>query len=118
VAAAENDEVVSIGDDVRTECFTPTAETPMLQEPIHVDDGEQRTGHTALWRAALVALPATHAPFPVAIPFLVLSIADDGTKTCAFGAAISARIICADTLSSWDNFFIYAFSFSDLSLRS
>ncbi|GAB9072462.1 hypothetical protein BDS110ZK12_86040 [Bradyrhizobium diazoefficiens] len=25
------------------ECFTPTAETPMLQEPVHVDDGEQRT---------------------------------------------------------------------------
>jgi hypothetical protein len=55
---------------VRTECFTPTAETPMLQEPIHVDDGEQRTDDTALWRAPLVALTAAHAPFPVAIPLL------------------------------------------------
>src|ERR1700689_5262361 len=42
----------------------------MLQEPIHVDDGEQRTDDTALWRATPVALAATHAPFPVAIPFL------------------------------------------------
>jgi hypothetical protein len=28
------------------ECFTPTAETPMLQEPVHVDDGEQRTDYS------------------------------------------------------------------------
>src|SRR6478736_6924044 len=68
VAAAENDEVVGIGDNLAMECFTPTAETPMLQEPVHVDDGEQRTDDAALWRATLVALTAAHAPFPVAIP--------------------------------------------------
>lgn len=68
--AAENDEVVGIGENLSKECFTPTAETPMLQDPIHVDDGEQRTGDAALRRAAVVALTATHAPFPVAIPLL------------------------------------------------
>lgn len=70
VAAAENDEFVAIGDDVGTECFTPSAETLMLREPIHVDDGEQRAGDTPLRRARLVALTAAHAPFPVAISLL------------------------------------------------
>jgi hypothetical protein len=30
---------------VRTESLAPSRQTPMLQEPVHVDDGEQRTDH-------------------------------------------------------------------------
>src|SRR5262245_59878055 len=39
--AAEDDEVVGIGNDVGTECLPTTASTPVLQEPVHVDVGEQ-----------------------------------------------------------------------------
>ena len=42
----------------------------MLQEPVHVNIGEQRAGDTALRRAAFAAPAAAHSPFPVAIPFL------------------------------------------------
>ena len=48
----------------------------MLQEPVHVDDGEQRTDDTALWRATLVALATAHcaripvATFPLLRPVL------------------------------------------------
>ena len=68
--AAEDDEVVGIGDDVGTERFAASGQTPVLQEPVHVDVGEQRARDAALRRAARVALAATDAPVPVAIPFL------------------------------------------------
>ena len=56
MTAAENDEVIGIGNDMRMECFTASAQTPMLQESVHVDDGKQWTGDTTLRRAALAAL--------------------------------------------------------------
>src|SRR5215210_2997398 len=62
--------VVGIGDDVRTESLAPSRQTPMLQEPVHVDDGEQRTDDTALRRAARGVLAPAHAPFPFAVPLL------------------------------------------------
>jgi len=40
--AAEDDEVVGIGDDAGLECLATSAQTPVLQEPVHVDVGEQR----------------------------------------------------------------------------
>jgi hypothetical protein len=44
---------------------------PILQEPVHVDVGEQWARDTALRRAARVALATTDAPGPVTImPFL------------------------------------------------
>ena len=43
--AAEDDEVVGARDDVSTERFTPCGLTPMLQETVHVDVGQQRTRH-------------------------------------------------------------------------
>ena len=45
--AAEDDEVVGIGDDAGSECIATPAQTPVLQEPVHVDVGEQRA-HYAL----------------------------------------------------------------------
>ena len=46
--AAEDDEVVGIGDDVGTERFAAFGQPPILQEPVHVDVGEQRARDAAL----------------------------------------------------------------------
>src|SRR4029077_7554452 len=56
VAAAEDDEVVGIGDDPRAERLGASGDAPVLEEPIHVDDGEQRARVPALRRAARAAL--------------------------------------------------------------
>ena len=40
MTAAEDDEVVGIGDDMGTERLVAPAQTPMLQEPVHIDVGE------------------------------------------------------------------------------
>src|SRR5512145_850193 len=68
--AAEDDEVVGIGDDMGTERLAASAATPVLEEPVHIDVGEQRARDTALRRAASVTLAATDPPLPVAIPLL------------------------------------------------
>ena len=47
-----------------------SGQTPMLQEPVHVDIGQQWTRDAALRRAARVPLAATHAPGSVRVPFL------------------------------------------------
>src|SRR5262245_64945849 len=60
--AAEDDEVVGVGDDPSTERFTAAAETPVLQEPVHVDIGKQWARDATLRRAALVPLAANHPP--------------------------------------------------------
>jgi len=41
VSAAEDDEVVGVRDNVRTERFPTPCQSPMLQEPIHIDVGKQ-----------------------------------------------------------------------------
>jgi hypothetical protein len=41
--AAEDDEVVGVRDDMSLEHFATSASTPVLQESIYVDVGEQRT---------------------------------------------------------------------------
>src|ERR1700692_3710202 len=41
--AAEDNEVVGIGDDVSMERLVASSQTPMLQEPVHVDVGQQWT---------------------------------------------------------------------------
>src|SRR5688572_1185609 len=53
-----------------TKRFATSASTPVLQEPVHVDVGEQRARDAALWRAARVALAANDPPLPVAVPLL------------------------------------------------
>src|SRR5271165_7213553 len=73
-AAAEDDEVVGVRDDVSPERFAASAETPMLQEAVHVDVGEQGARDPALRRAALAGLAAAHAPRPVAVPPLDRSL--------------------------------------------
>src|SRR4029077_19441349 len=71
MSAAENDEVVSIRDDVCTERFPTSGQPAALQEPVHVDVGKHRARDPALRRAARVALATSDAPGPVAIiPFL------------------------------------------------
>src|SRR5262245_38927352 len=63
-SATEDDEVVGIRDDVCTECFPAPGQPPVLQEPVHVDVGEQWTRDAALGRAARVALATADAPGP------------------------------------------------------
>ena len=67
-AATEDDEIVGVGDDMGSECFTAAADAPVLQEPVHVDVGEQRARDTALRRATRVALAPTHAPRSIRVP--------------------------------------------------
>jgi hypothetical protein len=55
---------------VGLERFVTSAQTPVLQEPVHVDVGKQWARDASLRRAALVALAANDPPLPVAIPFL------------------------------------------------
>ena len=53
------------------ELFATSTSTPVLQETVHVDVGEQWACDAALRRAARVALATTDAPGPIAfIPFL------------------------------------------------
>src|SRR5258708_9589933 len=65
-SATEDDKVVGIRDDVCMERFPAPGQPPVLQEPIHVDVGEQWARDAALGRAARVALATTDAPGPVA----------------------------------------------------
>jgi hypothetical protein len=49
----------------------PPGQPPVLQEPVHIDVGEQWARDAALGRAARVAFALTNAPAPVAsIPLL------------------------------------------------
>src|SRR5215510_5191028 len=68
--ATEDDEVVGIGNDMSLERLITSAQTPVLQETVHVDIGKQWARDAALRRATLVPLAANNAPLPVAIPFL------------------------------------------------
>src|SRR5262249_39841761 len=65
-STAEDDEVVGIRDDVRSERFPAPGQPPVLQEPVHVDVGKQWARDAALRRAARAALATTDAPGPVA----------------------------------------------------
>ena len=70
MTAAEDEEVVGIRDDLRPERFTASGKSPMLQESVHVQVGQQRTDDTALRRAASASFASSQAPFSVSIPFL------------------------------------------------
>src|SRR5262249_40012719 len=62
---AEDDEVVGIGDNMSAEVFTASALTPMFQEPVHVDVGEQGACNTTLGVPRLFLLPPTMRRFPL-----------------------------------------------------
>src|SRR3954471_8857524 len=66
--AAEDDEVIGIGGDVRPESCAASGEPPVLEEAVHVDDREQRACDPALRRAAWAAPATAHAPLPVTVP--------------------------------------------------
>src|SRR5689334_11700616 len=70
MAAAEDDEVIGIRDDLRSKRFTASSEPPMLQESVHVQVGQQRTNDAALRRAAPAPLTSAHAPLSISIPLL------------------------------------------------
>src|SRR3954454_3417167 len=70
IPLAEDDEVIGIVDDVRTERLAAAAASPMLEEAVHVDVGKQRARDTALRSAAFAGLAPTRAPLPLAIPLL------------------------------------------------
>ena len=57
-AATDDYEVVGGGDDMGAERHVSAAQTPVLQDPVHVNVGEQKGRSTALRRAARVALSA------------------------------------------------------------
>jgi hypothetical protein len=47
MTATEDNKVVGVGDDMGTERIAAAGQTPVLQESVHVDIGEQRA-HDAL----------------------------------------------------------------------
>src|SRR5262249_58849768 len=70
ISTTEDDKVVGIRDDVRSERLPAPGQPPILQEPVHVDVGEQWARDAALTRAARVAPATTAAPGPVPVtPF-------------------------------------------------
>src|SRR5580693_1755102 len=69
-AAAENHEIISVGDELGSENLTPPGDPPVLQKTVHVQVGEQGTDHAALWRSTGTALPTADPRFPVFIPLL------------------------------------------------
>src|SRR5438445_2335546 len=68
MSATEDDEVVGIGDHLRTERLATSGQPPMLQEAVHVQVRKHRTGDTALRRAARSALASRHAPLAFTTP--------------------------------------------------
>jgi hypothetical protein len=69
-SAAEDDEVVGIGDDMSSVGFTSSSAPPVLEEAVHVDVGEQRADHPAVRSAIPDSLSTCHAQFPVGISLL------------------------------------------------
>ena len=67
VSAAEDDEVVGIGDDMGAERLAASGQPPMLQEAVHVQVRKHRTDDTTLRRAARAALASRHAPLALTI---------------------------------------------------
>ena len=67
-SATEDDEVISIGDDLRMKSFLTSGEPPVFQKAIHVHVGEQRTYNSALRRAACAALSTGNASLPATAP--------------------------------------------------
>src|ERR1019366_1850204 len=57
-SATENHEVVRVRHDARLKLLPTFGLFPSLQHPVHVQIREQRTDHTSLWSAAIIALPA------------------------------------------------------------
>jgi hypothetical protein len=53
-----------------TEHLAAFSKPPVFEESVHVDVGKQWARDATLRRAACIALAATHAPFPVTVPFL------------------------------------------------
>ena len=47
--------------------LAPAALTPVFQEAVHVEVGDQRTDHTSLGNSKLVGFPACHAPRPIPV---------------------------------------------------
>src|SRR5438128_2572781 len=72
ISATEDDEVVGIGDHLRTEHLATSGQPPMLQEAVHVQVRKHRTGDTALRRAARAALASRHAPLAFTTPTRLL----------------------------------------------
>src|SRR6516165_12205002 len=70
VTTAENDEVVGIGDDVRSVDFSSSGAAPMLREAVHVQIGEQWADYAALRRSLLAVLASCHAPRSIVIALL------------------------------------------------
>src|SRR5947209_18607229 len=68
-SAAEDDEVVGIGDDPGLVGLAPPRCTPMLQETVHVQVGEQWAYHPTLRRADGTPLAPVHAP-----PHVILAL--------------------------------------------
>src|SRR5262249_21305655 len=86
ISATEDDEVIGIRDDVRSERLPAPGQPPILQEPVHVDVGEQWARDAALRRAARVALATTDAP--------------NKGKNCARKAAALFMKVCVQLASS------------------
>src|SRR6202042_73649 len=67
MAPAEDDEVVCVVDDMRLPGLASAALTPVFQETIHVEIGDQWTDHASLGCAMFVGFPAFHAPLAIPV---------------------------------------------------
>src|SRR5215469_10910739 len=68
MSARKDHEIVCVVDDLRLKGLSPSGDPPILQEPIHVQVGEQGTDHPTLRSSAGVALASRPASIPLLIP--------------------------------------------------
>ena len=67
-SAAQDDEVVGVGDDPGSESRAGLAGVPVAQEAVHVDVGQERAQDAALRRPVLALLASRHAPPSSIVP--------------------------------------------------
>src|SRR5579875_3367229 len=70
MAASEDHEIVRVVDNFRLKSFSPSGDSPVLQEPIHVEVGEQGAGNPALRSSTAALSTSRHSPIPFLIPLL------------------------------------------------
>ena len=74
MSAAENHEVVGIGDDVRVPEPTLPGFPPVLQKAIPIQVGEQRADDPTLWSTALVVSSSRDPLLPVQLTPVSLQV--------------------------------------------
>src|SRR5271167_615720 len=74
MSAAENHEIVRIGDHLSAESLALSGDPPVLEESVHVEVREHGADDSALWGSTSAASSSRHAPLAVLVPFLDRSL--------------------------------------------